>query len=582
VPREATPPQIAPVGSYLKAIRNQGQSLRRQFTDDPVGLAEKFHLKLPRKPVFVMIDLGIITEAEAKERFGDEDGEIKPGLRELVEDVCTGRVRSAVAVANRGGGKSQGVSFIETFLVFMLDYDALNLGGSELQADQVYQYIMGYIDMAEDFKTLVKGEALQSKTETTNNAWIRVLTASSKSVRSPHAGGRKKDGRLAGGVLVIDEEAEAAPEIVRAALPTINTARPSVSIRCSTFHNMEGTFAEVVDNAEEMGYKMYKWDIFDVCEGCSCPPDKCESEEKCFREDHIETFINPDTGQPEDRLLHKAYCGGRARYGQGWIPIEEIEVLWKRMKRNHDTWEVEAMGSRPSTAGFVIKDRRKYKANITTKTGADLYMPGWPVTVCVDWGTVAAGVTVWQEQPGDNHALLHADLVEEAGQSQILGAVLGYRLKYLAEFVEVAADIGGGGNYLNKSLREEHAVPCRDVNFGEDKESAVAAWNIFNESASISYPEEFEKFHEQIKKWKRKQGRIAKGNDHLMDSSICYFAKFIERLGVSHVRVPPRSFSTSGSPSRTEEAERQAIAPANRPSPVVTRVPIVRSFGRSR
>lgn len=579
MPRQSDVPNISGVDGFLRAVRNSGASLRMQFRDDPVGLAEKFHLKLPRKPVFVMMDLGIVTEEEAKARFGSEDGEIHPGLRELVEDVCTGRTRSAVAVANRGGGKSQGVSFIETFLVFMLDYDALNLGGSELQADQVYQYIMQYIDQTEEFKTLVKGEALQSKTETTNNAWIRVLTASSKSVRSPHAGGRKKDGRLAGGVLVIDEEAEADPKIVAAALPTINTARPSVSIRCSTFHNLEGSFAEVVDNAEEMGYKMYRWDIFDVCEGCECPPNECQSNEVCFREDHTEVYTDPEDGQVKERILHRAYCGGRARYAQGWIPIDEIETLFKRMKRNHATWEVEAMGSRPSTAGFVIKDRAAFKKNITAQPASELYLPGWPVTVCIDWGTIAAGVEVWQEQPGDNHVLLHADLIEEAGQSQIFGAILGYRQRYASEFQEVAADIGGGGNYMNKSLREEHHVSTRDVAFAEEKEAAVAAWNIFNEAGKIIIPAEHVEFIDQVQKWKRVNGRIAKGNDHMCDTAICYFAKFIDRLGLSHIKVMPRSFTTRATAPATQGGSDPFATQAPKQA---MRVPIIRSFGRSR
>lgn len=486
-----------------------------------------------------MLERGIITEAEAIERFGD----IHKGLRELVEDVCLGNVRSAVAVANRGGGKSMGVSFVEFFLVFVKDFDALNLGGSELQADQVYQYILSYIESHPEFASMIKGETLISKTETVNNAWIRVLAASQKSVRSPHAGGRKKDGRMAGGILVIDEEAEAAPDIVSAALSTINTARPSVNVRCSTFHNAEGSFAEVVENHEDMGYEIYKWDIFDVAERCDCI-DVCQAAEKCFREDHIEKYIDPDTGMEEERVVHRAYCGGRAMYADGWIPVEEITTLWKRMKRNHDKWEVEAMGSRPKAAGYVIKSQQKFKENITSKTGAELYMPGFPITITMDWGAIAAGLEVWQEQPGDEHALIEAILLEEAGVSQVLGAILTLRAKY-PEFEEVAADIGGGGNYLNPLLAEEHFVNVRDVNFAMEKESAVAAWNILNEAGKIHIPEEHEDFITQVKRWKRKNGRIEKGQDHMCDSAVCYFAKFIDRLGTRGVRVPARSFSAA-------------------------------------
>lgn len=525
---------------FIRALRDPSSGLRARYQDDPVGLAERLGLKLPRKPIEVMAQYG--------EYEPEIHGPILPGLRDLVQDVCTGLEESAAVVGPRGGGKSQGVSFIEFFLVFVRDFDALNLGGSELQADQVYQYLLAYIESEEEWKSMLKGDTLQSKTTTKNDAWIRVLTASQKSVRSPHAGGRKKNGRLAGGLLVIDEEAEADADIVSAALPTINTAIPSVNVRCSTFHNISGSFADLIDNHSTMGYKYYHWDIFDVCEGCDCT-DECESDEKCFREDHFEMFTDPSTGEMVERLVHRAYCGGRAKYADGWIPMNEIEKLWKRMKRNHSKWEVEAMGSRPTTKGHVIKDHTAVARNAVDKTGSELYIPGMPITICVDWGVVAAGITVWQEQMGDQHALIDAELIEEAGQTQIFGAILSRATLYQNDLSEIAADIGGGGNYLNPKLREEHSLPVRDVNFNEDKEAAVAAWNILNEAGLCTYPSEFEDFHIQVKKWQRKNGRIQKGNDHLMDSSVCYFAKFIDRLGVKRLRVVARTASTGASDS---------------------------------
>ncbi len=116
--------------NFLSALRDTARNLKEKYKGKPIELALHFGIKLPRKPVLVMIELGVITEEEAIKRFGT----IEPGIRELVEDVCTLRVRNAVAVANRGGGKSKGVSFIEFYLWMILDFDALNLGGSELQA----------------------------------------------------------------------------------------------------------------------------------------------------------------------------------------------------------------------------------------------------------------------------------------------------------------------------------------------------------------------------------------------------------------------------------------------------------------
>lgn len=532
-------PAIQGPEAFLNALRDPGRNLKERYKGDPLALAERFGVKLPRKPVLVMLDRGVITEEEAKERFG----EITPGLREMVSDVCNLEVRSAVAVGPRGGGKSFGVSFIEFYLWMILDFDALNLGGSELQADQVYRYILGYMEYDEFWLSLVKGDPQRERTYTVEDSWVRVLTASSKSVRSPHAGGMRK-GKLRGGVLVIDEEAEAEKDIVESALPTINTARPSVNLRVSTFHNLEGSFQEVVDNHKEMGYKKYSWDIFDVLERCDCVG-VCQSEEPCFREDHHEDYIDADTGELKRRLIHKSYCGGRGMYADGWIPLEEAETLWKRMRRNHSRWEVEAMGSRPSTSGFAVKDLNQFAANIVDESAESFYLHGAPVYVTVDWGTGAAGVCVWQSQPG-KEVLLHADQIKDNNQTQMNGIILGYAARYRSELVEIAADIGGGGNYMNPSLRTEHRQNVRDVNFNEEKEAAIAAFNIKNEAGEVVIPAEHTEFIHQVRNWKRKNGRIQKGNDHLCDSGIvCHFSRFIDEMGLSNVRIAPRSFHSN-------------------------------------
>jgi len=551
----------------LSAVRSRKSTIKAKYINDPLELAKKLGIKLPEKPLVVMKRLGVYDP--------EKHGPITPGIRDFVRDVCSGEVTSAVAVANRGGGKSYGVSFIEFYLVFIKDFDALNLGGSELQADQVYQYILSFIDSDQEFKDMVEGESIAARTMTKAKAWIRVLTASQKSVRSPHAGGKKPDGRIAGGLLVIDEEAEAAKEIVDAAMYTINTADPSVSVRCSTNHNVQGSFAELLENHEEMGYKKYNWDAFDVAKKCACIG-SCQSEELCFREDHWEDYTDPVSGEPARRLLHRAYCGGRAMYADGWISVAELEQLWRRGKRNHSTWEVEAMGSRPTSSGYVIRDLTQWATNFTDDTGDQIFMPGCPVTITVDWGTKATGVEVWQEQPSDTHALVYAEQIEEAGVTQIMGVILGLVEKYRAEFTEVAADIGGGGNYLNPKLRDEHRIPVRDVNFAEQKESSVAALNVFSEGGSLIIPREFDTFVKQSRNWKRKDGRIQKGNDHMMDSAVCYFAKFIDRLGLNHIRVPPRAVHSH---SYDRSAPSSAVAT---PRVATGRVAVIRSLGQRR
>lgn len=479
---------------------------------------------------------------------------------------------------------SQGVSFIEFYLVFIAKFDALNLGGSELQADQVYQYLLGYIQSDPYWKNLVRGDPMRERTFTTDDAWIRVLTASSKSVRSPHAGGRKPGGRLAGGILVIDEEAEADASIVSAALPTINTAVPSVNIRSSTFHNAAGSFADLIDNHEEMGYKLYKWDVFDVCAGCECGPDStgkglCMSEEKCFSEDHVEEFDNPETGQRETKVVHKAYCGGRARYSHGWVPYGEIVKLWKRLKRNHATWEVEQMGSRPTSRGYVIESRTKFRENIVREPAHTYYVPGCPTWINVDWGTGNCGVEVWQHQMDDKHVLIDCELLEESGPTETVQKILMYANKYIDTLVEVRGDLGGGGNYMNKQLTEQHQLPAVDVAFSEDKEAAVRVWNILNEAGKIVIPDEYELFIHQVLGWRRINGRIAKGNDHLCDTAVCYFSRLIDTMDLNHIRVGPKIFNASTQGVKEPNLGHTLLGSKAVRSPEHARVPVVRAFG---
>lgn len=468
---------------------------------------------------------------------------------------------------------SKVAAFIEFFFVFILGFDALNLGGSELQAEAVYNYILGYIEQDEEWKRLIKGDPQKEKTFTTDGNWIRVLTASSKSVRSPHAGGRGRDGKPKGGILVIDEEAEAEAEIVGAALSTINTARPSVSLRVSTFHNATGSFADLVDNHVEMGYCLFGWNIFDVADRCGCTGSECQSPEPCFREDHFVEVTDPDTGKLEKRLLHKSYCGGRARYADGWIPVVEIEKLWKRMKRNHAQFEVEAMGSRPSTSGHVIKDLQAYNNNIIKAKGAELYIPGFPIVICIDWGVIACGIEVWQAQ--DKHTLIHAEQLLESSQTETFNKILNLWNLYFADAQEVAADIGGGGNYLNPKLREEAGIPVRDVRFNEEKEAAVAVWNMINEAHQVQYPEEFVEFHQQVRNWKRRStdGRISKGKDHLCDAGVCYFSGMIDVMGMSHIRILPKTFHAGPTAPAPQQSGGMVAQPTR---------PLIRSIGPRR
>jgi hypothetical protein len=143
------------------------------------------------------------------------------------------------------------------------------------------------------------------------------------------------------------------------------------------------------------------------------------------------------------------------------------------------------------------------------------------------------------------------------------------------EASEVRADIGGGGAYLNPLLREEHAIPCEDVNFAEEKEAGAAVWNLINEAGAAAYPKEHDEFRRQVRKWKRKNGRIQKGDDHLCDAGICYFTKYIDIFGLRGIRIAPKGFNTSPRSELDQRASSQSGQPQE-----MHRVPVVRGLTR--
>ena len=493
------------IDAYAEVVSPTSKNVRYYYADKPIELAgDLFGLTFPPKP----------------------DG--SNGVRELVSDVCTLKVTRAAVQAPRGGGKSLGFSFIEWFMNFTRNFDWLNLGGSEMQARAVYNYLLQYVDIDPDVKAFYP-ETLKSNTENVDGAWISVLAASSKSIRSPHAGGIQigKAQMSRGGGLTIDEECEAEEEIVKGAIPTVNTADPSIILRGSTFHRLDGTFKALIDNHDEMGYSLYKWDCFDICKPC---PYECKDCWPDFAEDIYEG----------DELVHEAYCGGKAKHSKGWMPIEEIYQAWRECMFSRDWFEVEMMGWRPSSAGSVIRNMTKFNNTCIVKDWP--YVSGAVSYVTIDWGMKGeCAVQVWQEQPKGIVALLEDDhFTHQESETFIYEVVRGYGLKYHTN--KVRAD--SSHPYCNATLANDirYRMAVDEVLFQTAKELAVGAMNAKVDEGLVRIPERHTITIRQLRGWRREHGKIQKRDDHGCDAAICFFSKYQpEDIIRKTVRIVPQT-----------------------------------------
>ncbi len=243
---------------------------------------------------------------------------------QYLTDTFFERQPQAICWANRGGGKTllgALVTWLDT--VFKGRCNTKVLSGSLEQAKRLYEHLSGEGDgwglVTDDFRHLLRGEILAQRTVLNNLSNIQILTASSKSVRGPHPQKLK-----------LDEVDEMDPRIYEAALSIPMTKR---GIRASThiystLHRSSGLMQQVIDEGAARGYRIYKWNVFDVMEQCvgrECAV--CELWEE---------------------------CQGRGQQADGYYRIEDI--ISKKRQVSENTWRSEYLCQIPSAEGLIYKE----------------------------------------------------------------------------------------------------------------------------------------------------------------------------------------------------------------------------------
>lgn len=403
--------------------------------------------------------------------------------KELYIDIVTGKVTRAVVKGCRGGSKSWTAAVIE-FVMWRKGYDWFNLGGSLTQAKKVYGLVVKFIKrVPRVLKDTVK--TILSETEHIAGQMLWCASASPKQTRSPHCGGENQ-----GGGLTIDEEGEAAEDVVLSALPVVNTANPSVIIRMSTLHKLTGSFRKLWLAADRRGYKRYEWDCFDICQPCT---DNCKECFKEFRED---------------------YCKGKAKHADGYMLISEIKQMWIECAENHEWFEVEFLGREPIGTGKIYNTRQIESCEVEEVD----YESGYPTILGIDWGWLL-NRTCWVvvQFKGKERRVVHCRYLTAPSQQMVED-----NLKDIAKhypFDEIRPD--NSENYLNNEMAllgyEVHPVV-----FSKEKDSGIS--NVRNgfEHKYYKIPRRFKELLEQLKAYTRgKDGKPLKIDDHAPDALLC-------------------------------------------------------------
>lgn len=433
--------------------------------------------------------------------------------------------------APRGGGKSKLLGTIGFDLWYLKKRKVVNMGGSAVQATIVYNYFKDYCDIDASIATQISGKPKAIMTTAEEGNYFSSVTASTKQTRGKHPD-----------VFISDETCETTDELIHSALPMVDSSQNPLVIMASTFHKVFGIFQETWDNAEERGYLRISWDIFDV----------------------VRSFDPSFWDQPEIAKITgieqlKAMAKGRTGDPYGWVPIANVIQAW-REKPTMDWFEVEYMGSRPSSAGLVLKpedvDRSVVDTELDTRYN---FIKGATCVLGIDWGfSSMTAVTEVMKHRDQVVAVIDSKTYHQIDSAEIIKDTVEKVREHGIRFIY--ADSAGKFENValqNALIQAKLACTVIEVVFSKEKfgtpgtDGAIGMLGNLRahfEQAKIKLPKKFREAYWQLKRYRYQEGtdKPVKKDDHIPDSLMCALQHFI--LGQFKRSLPtpaePRNGST--------------------------------------
>ena len=421
-------------------------------------------------------------------------------LRQIFAEIWTGKSGPNVIIAApRGGGKSRMLGSLGFSLFYFKDRSVIDMGGALSQAKIVYGYFSSIVYSDPRILATLPDEPMMEHTVGCNKNYFRCVAASPKAVRGPHPD-----------VLMADEVCETPDELVDAALPMVDTSQTPLRVLTSTFHKVFGIFQEIWDKADELGYKRYQWDIFDVV--------------KTF-DPVIWDDADLNRKIPDLQKL-KEHAAGRTGDEEGYIPITNVINAW-RSKRSLDWFLVEYLGKRPSAAGLINDPIDVDNASFDIETSPQYnYVEGAEVVGGIDWGFSSMSVWVSLMRHTDDVKVqldcrTYSQVTSDIIIDEICNDVKAHGIRY------IYAD--SAGKFENAALQKElskRRLQCKviEVVFAKEKfDGMLGNYRAHFERSKIKIPKKH-----QIALWQHKRYRYApntnkpqKKDDHVPDATMC-------------------------------------------------------------
>lgn len=250
--------------------------------------------------------------------------------------------------APRGGGKTIicALSVIWAALTYP-KFQALILAGSYEQAANFYLYVRTFLDNCRILEEKIEGKSLMKMTRFTDGGYIKCLTASERSTRSPHVDW-----------LFIDEFVLVTPDLIDSAFATVRTSTHPKRIFLTTASQTQACVSinrwyDYWDHAATYGFRTYQWGI-----------DQCD-----------------------------------------WISKQDLELARKML--DPYVFDSEYLGLRVGRKGAVWKEGQIITA---VNTAIDYnWLPDYPCVAGIDWGFAHETVVTIIQPQREYSLVLHVE-----------------------------------------------------------------------------------------------------------------------------------------------------------------------------
>jgi hypothetical protein len=439
-------------------------------------------------------------------------------MLQFISDLFFERTQQAILWKPRGGGGSLAAAILIWLMMVYRARSFLDMAGSGEQAKRVYEYTTQFWYCVPGLaEALLDGDPLLSETRLKNGVTLSCVPASEKAARGKHVAGFVADESC--------QEDARVGRVLQAALQGVLSEPNYVIVLLSTFHVPFGFFQESWDQAEERGYRQYRWNVYDCMVQCTVGLDEATDDDPqaqgyCRRECPLtEVATERDA---EGRVVGEYYtgCDGRARTSSGHLPRDAV-IKAKMVNAGTGVWEVEHECQRPTTAGMVYDPVKVQAAVVPLES---LQGPSGRIrrALGVDWGTHA--VAVLAERHGPYVAIREGRVFD--GES--MAEVIKYAVQLRATHGNFRVYPDAENKYGNLDLISA-GFEVQPVAFGQMKEAGIENVTRFLNHGRLKIADHGDLkivIRQMMRLHRNDLGKVVKKDDHGPDALLCAMLHF--------------------------------------------------------